>query len=445
MRRLFLLACGAAVVLGTRATAWPLDGYEETGIARLEAYQGATDQLLASGRLKPGSLLPTDRIELRLAGLDLTVPEPDPELGRRIASVLGADAPHYSVALLDLSDLTRVRFAEHRAERLQNPGSVGKLLVALAWLQALADRYPDDVDARHRLLRDTRIEADEFIVSDHHTVPIYRVGDPRVVRRTLREGDGANLYTWLDWMLSVSSNAAASMLMSELLLLRHFDDAYPLGPDDRRAFFAGTPKKALGEQWLDAILGPLDRNGVDREAFRQGSFFTRTGKHKVPGTNSVATARELMEFLIRLEQGRLVDQWSSLQLKRLLYLTDRRIRYASHPALDDAAVYYKSGSLYSCRPEPDFECKPYHGNVKNFMNSVAIVETESEGRRLHYLVVVLSNVLRVNSAVAHQTLAMRVHRLVESLHPPPPPPPPPSTTSSDAPSEDAASGKPPVP
>ena len=54
------------------------------------------------------------------------------------------------------------------------------------------------------------------------------------------------------------------------------------------------------------------------------------------------------------------------------------------------------------------------------MNSIAIVESETRGRTLHYLVVVLSNVLRKNSAVEHQTLALRMHRLVESLHPPAP-------------------------
>ena len=34
----------------------------------------------------------------------------------------------------------------------------------------------------------------------------------------------------------------------------------------------------------------------------------------------------------------------------------------------------------------------------------------------HYLVVVSSNVLYKNSAVAHQTLALRVHRMIEARH-----------------------------
>jgi hypothetical protein len=38
------------------------------------------------------------------------------------------------------------------------------------------------------------------------------------------------------------------------------------------------------------------------------------------------------------------------------------------------------------------------------------------GRDYHYLVTVSSNVLRKNSAVAHQTLALRIHRLIEARH-----------------------------
>ena len=117
---------------------------------------------------------------------------------------------------------------------------------------------------------------------------------------------------------------------------------------------------------------------------RQGSFFTATGKQKVPGVgDSYGTARELMRYLLRMEQGRIVDEWSSREIKRLLYVTERRIRYASSPALADAAVYFKSGSLFECAKEAGFTCRPYAGNVKNYMNSTAIIE--SPGRRAQAL------------------------------------------------------------
>jgi hypothetical protein len=124
-----------------------------------------------------------------------------------------------------------------------------------------------------------------------------------------------------------------------------------------------------------------------------------------------------------MDQGKLVDVFSSREIKRLLYMTERRIRYASSPALYDSAVYFKSGSLYSCKKEPGFKCKKYHGNVKNYMNSVAIVETPAGVNRLYYLVTLISNVLYKNSAVDHQTLATYIHRLIEADHLPEPTPP----------------------
>jgi hypothetical protein len=113
-----------------------------------------------------------------------------------------------------------------------------------------------------------------------------------------------------------------------------------------------------------------------------------------------------------MEQGRLVDAWSSRQLKRLLYMTERRIRYASAAALQDAAVYFKSGSLYKCKEEPGFRCTTYRGNVINYMNSAAIVEQDFGSRKLHYIVIVISNVLRINSAKEHQSLGAGIHALI---------------------------------
>jgi ribonucleotide reductase beta subunit family protein with ferritin-like domain len=145
-----------------------------------------------------------------------------------------------------------------------------------------------------------------------------------------------------------------------------------------------------------------------------------------------------MLFTLRMEQGRLVDEFSSREIKRLLYMTERRIRYASAPALRDSAVYFKSGSLYSCQKEEGFKCGKYMGNKKNYMNSVAIVETVNHDRKLHYIATLISNILRVNSAVDHQTMGMRIHRLIEKANPVPPPPP--ELAVIDAPAEIQAEG-----
>ena len=83
-----------------------------------------------------------------------------------------------------------------------------------------------------------------------------------------------------------------------------------------------------------------------------------------------------------------------------------------------AATYPLDGySPYSCKLEEGFTCKKYQGNAKNYMNSVAIVESPAGAYRHFYLVTLLSNVVRKNSAVDHQTLATRIHRLIEKAHP----------------------------
>ena len=206
------------------------------------------------------------------------------------------------------------------------------------------------------------------------------------------------------------------MVQRELVLLSHFGKAYPVSDELARSYLNDTPKAELGKLFLDAMISPLQRVGIDTDKLRQGSFFTRTGKNRIPGTNSYGTPRELIKLLYLMETGRLVDAFSSTELKRLIYLTERRIRYASHPNLNAHSMYFKSGSLYGCEAEEGFTCGKYQGNRINLLASVAIVESEEDGKTYHYLAVVQSNVLKVNSAVAHQTLAARIHKLVKSRH-----------------------------
>ncbi len=410
--------------IAERGAAYPLDAYSATGIRRLEAARLAVSGKMRGQQQPPGALLPTELVDLRLLDYpELKLPDPDPDFTDRIIRLLGDKGDRYGVAVLDLSDPANPRYAEHRGRFRQNVGSVGKLAVAVAVFQALADIYPDDIQARKRVLRETVITADEFINKDHHEVRIWRPATDDLSVRRLREGDRGSLWEYLDWMLSASSNAAASMVMKNTMLLRHFGQDYAV-TKDRDRFFARTSREDLRILYEQTFLDPLARNGLDLQYFRQGSFFTRTGKQRVPtGYVSYASARELVHLLLLMEQGRLVDIFSSREIKRLLYMTDRRIRYASSPALLDSAVYFKSGSLYTCRAEPGFTCKKYHGNVKNSMNSVVIVETPAGINRLHYLAAVISNVLYRNSAVDHQTLGTRIHRMIEAQHPPPPAPP----------------------
>ncbi len=408
----------SAALINNAASAYPLNGYAYTEVPRLQAQRMIQEGKLSGRKRPPGELLPLERVDLRLTGYrNFTLPQPDPQFTEQIRRLLGDQAERYSIALLDLSNPDRPRYAEWKGNQAQNPGSVGKLMVGLAVFQALADIYPDDIPARENILRNSEVCADIFSVYDHHTVPFWNPDSQRLIRRPIKQGDCASLWTYLDWMMSPSSNSAAGMVQKHLMLLTHFGKDYPVSEEKARRFFTETAAKDRGIIFGRAIQTPITRNGLDLNTLRQGSFFTREGKLRVPGTSSHATSRGLMEFVLKMEQGKLVDKFSSRELKRLLYVTERRIRYASAGTLRNSAVYFKSGSLYSCEPEENFECKKYHGNKRNYMNSVAIVESPAGQDHLYYMTTLLSNVLRKNSAVDHRDLAGAIHRLLLTKHP----------------------------
>jgi hypothetical protein len=401
-----------------KVQSYPLFGSEQTEIRRLEAARLIQQGEVRGNKQPLGGQLSLEEVDLRLEGSDITeLPAVDKEFTHKIKRFLSGYLSRYSISVLDLSDPNNPVYAEHNGELSRNPGSVGKIMVAVALFQALADAYPNDVDARLRVLRETIVTADQFIISDSHKVRFWDAEKQRVRRRPLRKGDQGSLWEYLDWMMSASSNAAASTVMEQAMLLRRFGKGYPHSEERTAAFFKETSRSELKDLLVRTIQQPLIDNGINIEKLRQGSFFTWKGKQIVPGTNSYGTTRELMNLLLKMEQGKLVDTFSSREIKRLLYMTERRIRYASHPALKNSAVYFKSGSLYKCVPEPEFVCEKYHGNQLNLMNSAAIVETPAGGDQLFYMVTLTSNILRVNSAVAHQTLAMRIHRLIEKMHP----------------------------
>ncbi|WP_192870733.1 serine hydrolase [Agaribacterium haliotis] len=412
-------------LLSTLCAAYPLDGYEDTGIRRVEGYR-----LMSEGKVKGpkepiGARLNTSQVQLRLNQQQgLTLPDNDEDLAAAIIALLGEKKDDYGIAVLDLSDPEQPSYAEYNADYKQNVGSVGKLVVALGFFQALADAYPNDIDKREQILKNTIVTADAFSQRDIHPIKVYDVEAQVMHRQPMKIGNTGNLWEYLDWMLSVSSNAAASMMMRESLLLRHFGKDYPLSNEKIHEFFKQTPRSQLTELYKRTFWQPVTDNGLDIEQLRQGSFFTSGGNSALwGGGNSYGTAKALMHYSLKLEQGLLVDSWSSLQIKRLLYVTEHRIRYASSPALYRSAVYFKSGSLYSCKKEEGFHCGKYMGNIKNYMNSVAIVESPAGTTDLFYIVTLISNVLKKNSAVDHQTLATRIHRLIEKRHAPPSPKP----------------------
>ncbi len=261
------LALTLGLTLPGLGQAYPLDGYAETGIRRLEASRLAHEGAIKGGPRQPaGALLDMAQVDLRLLDApSLDLPPVDPELSQRVTELLGSNADRYGIAVLDLSDPAKPRYAEHRGDHKQNVGSVGKLAVALALFQALADIWPDETD-RIRVLKETVITADGFSHTDHHTVRIFDPETRNLVRRPIKDGDKATVWEYLDWMLSPSSNSAAGMLMRDAMLMRHYGADYPPDEAEIKRFFKETPKKELTALFEKTFFEPLTRNTSDRPA-----------------------------------------------------------------------------------------------------------------------------------------------------------------------------------
>ena len=275
-----------SLITSTSGWSYPLDGYAYTGIARLEAYRLAMEGRVRAPKQPPGALLPSSQVDLRLLDRsDLGIPAADPQFGADLQALLGEQADRYAVAVLDLTNPEQPRYAAHQDLFRANPGSVGKILVALGLFQALADVYPDNIDARLSILRNTLITADEFIQSDHHGVPVWQPGDSRVHYPKIQAGDRASLWTYLDWMLSASSNAAASMVLKHLMLLVQYGPSYPVSETEAQQFFKTASQKQLAALLARALQDPVTRNGLDIAQLRQGSFFNTLMPDGMPTKN----------------------------------------------------------------------------------------------------------------------------------------------------------------
>ena len=86
-----LLSLG--LTLPSLPQAYPLDGFGETGIRRLEASRLAHEGAIKGPRQPAGALLGTDRVDLRLlAYKGMELPPVDPELSSRVKELLGSNA-----------------------------------------------------------------------------------------------------------------------------------------------------------------------------------------------------------------------------------------------------------------------------------------------------------------------------------------------------------------
>jgi len=387
-----------------------------TGIKRLKRLER-----IKSGEIKDASALPAgalksySEIQLNLlsrradsASALMTV---DSAFQKEINGVFKGLDKSYSLTVLDITDVNNIRYAERNEKAGYQPGSVGKLAVLNGLFTQLAKIYPDSFEKRTDLLKNKSVKAGVWGMTDEHTIPIYNIEKNTLVKRQVIASDVFTLYEWADHMLSVSNNGAASIVWREVLLMAAFGAEYSeLTEEQALEYFKTTPKKELTDLGNDVVNLPLRDLGITAEEWRLGSFFTRGANTYVGDKGgSIGSPMGLMKFLVQLEQGKVVDEQSSLEMKRLMYMTDRRIRYAQSPALKEAAVYFKSGSLYKCDRSKGEACGKYMGNVTNFMNSVAIVEHPN---KCTYMVVLMTNVLRKNSASDHMYLAGNIDKLI---------------------------------
>lgn len=341
------------------------------------------------------------------------LPEKDPDFQEKVTRLFRGLDRNYSIAVLDITEGRPMRYAAHRETSGYQPGSVGKIIVMTAFFEQLCDLYPDSFEKRTALMKRKMVKSGQWALGDHHTVPIYDPQTQAYSRRRVQASDVFSLYEWVDHMVSPSNNGAASVVWREAILIHVFKEKYPdLTFEEAEEYFKTTPKSELSELANTLINKPLRDIGITEDEWRLGSLFTRTaGSYVPPRGGSIGSPIGLMKYMVALEKGLIIDKESSLEMKRLLYMTGRRIRYAASKSLSDAAVYFKSGSLYKCQEEEGYECKAYAGNVYNYMNSVAIVE-QPDGTT--YMVCLMTNVTKKNSAYDHLVLAAQIDKLIRS-------------------------------
>ncbi|WP_242446541.1 serine hydrolase [Nonlabens agnitus] len=388
---------------------YPIDGYERTRIKRLKRLEKTLDSTITEYYLKPGSFKKTDEINLWLCEDTVATDSimiVDEDFQNKMTRLFPRRGG-YAITVLDITDPENMRYAEMNENSGFQPGSVGKLAVATAFFTQLAALCPDDFEVRTKLMREKVVRSGIWGVGDHHTVPIYNIEKDKLVKRQVIASDEFSLYEWVDHMLSVSNNGAASIVWREALLMKLFGDEYfDLTQEEADEYWETADKKMLSEVATELVNQPLRDLGITHDEWRLGSFFTNGPDRIARATGgSIGTPAGLMKWFIKLEQGQIVDRQSSLELKRLMYMTDRRIRYAYSSRLNDASVYFKSGSYYSGGGVK------YAGTKFNYMNSVIMVE-HPDGT--NYIVCLMSNILGKNSAGDHMYLASAIDKAIRS-------------------------------
>ncbi|MEP0478848.1 MAG: hypothetical protein ABJD23_01440, partial [Nonlabens sp.] len=207
---------------------YPIDGFDKTGIKRLKRLEKTLDSTLNEYYLRKGSFKKYDEINLWMCektdSIDkvMTV---DGDFQKEMLRLFPSRSG-YGITVLDITDVNNTRYAEMNENKGFQPGSVGKIAVATAFFTELKNLCPEDFNVRTNLMRNKVVKSGNWGLYDHHTIPVYNIEKDSYVKRTVIASDEFTLYEWVDHMLSVSNNGAASIVWREAMLMRVFGDEY---------------------------------------------------------------------------------------------------------------------------------------------------------------------------------------------------------------------------
>ena len=181
---LLVVVCSAFTTLSY----YPIDGYSHTGIKRLKRLE-----LIKSGEIVEASKLPAGAYKSYMdIKLNLLPKQNDSvecyikvneDFQKEINGLFRGLDKSYSLAVLDISDINHVRFAQRNEKAGYQPGSVGKIAVLIGLFNQLAKIYPDDFEKRLELLRNKSVKSGLWGLTDEHTVPIYNIETRKLVKR----------------------------------------------------------------------------------------------------------------------------------------------------------------------------------------------------------------------------------------------------------------------
>ena len=179
------------------------------------------------------------------------------------------------MALLDLTDAQGARYAEHRADGRQNVGSVGKLVVALALFQALADTWPEVERATRKVLRETTGHRGRLLPDRPPHGPLLRPRhqDARAPDDPDRGPGLALRVPRLDALPQLELGGGHGHARSDARPPVRHGVPRP-GEAEIRRFFKETPVAERTALFERTFLEPVTRNGLSLELLKQGSFFT---------------------------------------------------------------------------------------------------------------------------------------------------------------------------